>query len=124
MSAGTDPVAADHADHMLWQRVHRHGAAPCDDAGELRAVGTEESLADARVHAIGPDQDICLYAFAIFESQGDRFHFLLEADALCAKPDRVALLASDRALEQAEEVRPIHRQIRIAVALDRGLAQV
>src|SRR5678815_5814097 len=87
-------------------------------------VGPEEPLADARVHAIGSDQGTCLDSFAIFESYGDRLLRLFEPDALCAEPDRVGLLAPHRALEHAEEVRAIHREIRIAVALDRDLAQV
>src|SRR5262245_36835463 len=124
VSAGTDPVRADHAHHMARQPHHGDDAAPGDDAGELRLVGTEEPLADAGMHAIRAHQNVPFRRATVFELQSHACFSLVEADAPCAEMDCGTLLAPHRALEHAEEVGAVYREIRVAVALDRNLAQV
>jgi hypothetical protein len=107
-----------------WQSLHRHDAAPRYDAGELGLVRPEEPLADARVNPVGADQGIGFDRPAILEPDAHRFPCLFEPDAFRAEVDGAGLLAAHRALQYSQEIRTIDREIGMAVALDRDLAQV
>src|SRR4030095_12284818 len=101
--------------------IRRHTRSLCDWSSD---VCSSDLLADAGVHAVGAHQNVSIYRAGVFELQRHAGFSLLKADALRTEVDRRAFLAVHRALQHAQKIRTIHGQIRVAVALDRDLAEV
>src|SRR6185503_6339909 len=58
VAAWTDPVDPDVAPHVWRQFLHRYEPAPRHAAGKLGLVVADETIADARVNAVGADECI------------------------------------------------------------------
>src|SRR6185503_3693580 len=123
MPARPDPVHPQPARHARRELLHRHDPAPDDDPGELRLVLTEERLADARVHAVRADQRVAFDRLT-FEREPNLAPGLGKTRAPGTEMNRVGFEPPHGGGEHAEEIRPVNREIRVAVALDRDLAEV
>src|SRR6267378_1052697 len=124
MPAGADPVGADAARHAGGKPIHGNHAPPCNDSGERGLVGAEKRLPDARVDAVGADERVAPRLGPIGEAQPYMFAVLAQAAALCTQVDGVGLFPLHRARQHAEEIGPIHGEVRIPVALDRDGTEI
>src|SRR6185503_5899217 len=122
--ARPDPVRADPACHVRRQPLHRCDAAPSHVAGELRAVRAEQSLAHARMHPVRADENVAARRGAAFQLERDAIVVLGKAGAARAEVDGIGLERPDRARQDLQEIGPVDREVRKAVALDRLRAEV
>src|SRR6185312_6579804 len=124
MAADTHPVGAHQPLLVRRQAFHRHQAAPCHDAGELRASLPEYLLADARMHAVGADQHVAGRLFAVGEMQGDAVRCLRETDAAIAGVDRLRRRLPHGVEQDGVEIAAMRHPVGRAEALHRCFAEV
>ena len=67
VAIGSKPLRRHRTPQMLGKAFHRRKAAPSHDAGEFRRRRPEQLLADARMQAVGADQDVACDLPAVFE---------------------------------------------------------
>src|SRR5436190_18092655 len=76
------------------------------------------------MHAVGADERIAAHHGAVLELQRHNLLVLREAAAARTEADRIGLGAAYCARQHVEEVGPVNREVRGAIALDRYRAKI
>jgi hypothetical protein len=124
MGARPDPERAGVAGNTGRQMHRRHQRPPSHETAELNLVGAKQCLADFRVNAVSPDQDIGLDRASIGKMHNDASGTLVKSRAARIEMNGFALLLPDRLDQLALKIGAMHREIGRAVFRHRGRAKI